>query len=167
MERDKGVAAEVLDSQGSYGGILTQLPSWQNPDHHKSCGRSYEEVHEKTQPSILLVTFFAALIAMPVVIRHVSKRQESIGATTQSETVTARYGFHFQEVAKAAGMTFSHQAPTFDPQLNHVMPEVASLGAAVSVVDFDRDGLLIRRHQQWRGSQNRLNATCTDFPGRA
>ena len=106
---------------------------------------------------ILLGTFFVALIATPVVIRHVSKRSESIGATTYSETVTTRYGFHFQEVAKAAHIDFTHQAPTFDPQLDHIMPEVASMGAAVSIVDFDRDGLLdIYVTNSGEGSQNRL-----------
>ena len=32
-------------------------------------------------------------------------------------------------------------APTLDPKLAHIMPQVASMGAAVSVVDVDRDGL--------------------------
>ena len=32
------------------------------------------------------------------------------------------------------------RAPTLDPKLDHIMPQVASMGAAVSVVDFDRDG---------------------------
>ena len=34
-----------------------------------------------------------------------------------------------------------HEGPTLDPKLAHIMPQVASMGAAVSVVDFDRDGL--------------------------
>src|SRR5258705_4595108 len=36
---------------------------------------------------------------------------------------------------------FVHDAPTLDPRLAHIMPQVASMGAAVSVVDVDRDGL--------------------------
>src|SRR5262249_28558105 len=106
---------------------------------------------------IVLCTFFAALIATPVVIRHVSKHNESIGAATYNDTVTARYGFRFQEVAKAAGIHFTHQAPTFDAKLAHIMPEVASMGAAVSIVDFDRDGLLdIYVTSSGEGSQNHL-----------
>src|SRR4030095_9858427 len=31
-------------------------------------------------------------------------------------------------------------APVFDPQLAHIMPQVASMGASVAVADFDRDG---------------------------
>ena len=41
---------------------------------------------------------------------------------------------------KASGIDFTHTAPTLDPKLAHIMPQVASMGAAVSVVDFDRDG---------------------------
>jgi hypothetical protein len=107
--------------------------------------------------SILLCTFFAALITMPVVIRHVSKRNESIGAATHGKTAPTRYGFHFQEIAKAAGLDFTHQAPRLDPKLDHIMPQVASMGAAVSMVDFDRDGWLdIYVTDSGEGSHNRL-----------
>src|SRR5262245_45249535 len=107
--------------------------------------------------SIVLCTFFAALIVMPVMLKHFSQRNESIGAVTRNDTVMTRYGFHFQEVAKAAGINFTHQAPTFDPQLHHVMAMVASMGAAASIVDFDRDGLLdIYVTNSGEGSQNLL-----------
>jgi len=51
-----------------------------------------------------------------------------------------RYGFHLDESAKASGIDFVHIEPTLDVKLEHIMTEVASMGAAVSVVDFDRDG---------------------------
>lgn len=49
-------------------------------------------------------------------------------------------GFRFEEVARAVGIDFRHQAPTLDPKLDHIMPLVASMGAGVAVADFDRDG---------------------------
>ena len=52
----------------------------------------------------------------------------------------ARFGFRLQESAQAAGIDFVHQAPTFDARLGHIMPQVAAMGAAVAVADFDRDG---------------------------
>jgi hypothetical protein len=68
-----------------------------------------------------------------------------------------RYGFHLQEVAKQAGIDFTHQAPTLDAKLDHIMPIIASMGAAVSVVDFDRDGLPdLYVINSGEGSQNRL-----------
>ncbi len=47
---------------------------------------------------------------------------------------------YLEEVSHAAGIDFVHQAPTLDAKLNPIMPEVASMGASVSIVDFDRDG---------------------------
>src|SRR5512147_2963985 len=52
----------------------------------------------------------------------------------------ARFGFRLEESAKALGVDFTHQAPAFDAQLSHIMPQIASVGAAVAVADFDRDG---------------------------
>ena len=53
---------------------------------------------------------------------------------------STRFGFRLQEVARESGVDFVHQAPVFDPQLSHIMPQVASTGASVAVADFDRDG---------------------------
>jgi len=106
---------------------------------------------------VLLCIFFLALIATPLVIKRLSERHEPIGAATPCDTVIARHGFCFQEVAKAVGLDFTHQAPSLDPQLNHIMPEVAAMGAAVSIVDFDRDGWQdIYVTNSGEGSQNRL-----------
>jgi enediyne biosynthesis protein E4 len=53
-----------------------------------------------------------------------------------------RYGFRLERADAQAGIDFTHQAPTFDARLAHIMPQVASTGASVTVVDFDRDGWL-------------------------
>ncbi|BDI29343.1 hypothetical protein CCAX7_13940 [Capsulimonas corticalis] len=68
-----------------------------------------------------------------------------------------RYGFQFQDVTHAAGIDFIHHAPTLDPALDPIMPEVAAMGAAVSVVDYDQDGwpdLYVTDSSE--GSQNHL-----------
>jgi hypothetical protein len=106
---------------------------------------------------IVLGIFFVALIATPVVLKRVSERQAATGAAHESAAVMARYGFSFQEVAKAAGIEFTHQAPRLDPKLDHIMPQVASMGAAVSIVDVDRDGwqdIYVTNSRE--GSPNRL-----------
>lgn len=86
---------------------------------------------------IALVFLFAALIASPLVYKHIEARSQAASPTTDQ---TNRYGFVFRESSKAAGINFKYVSPVFDPKLKHIMPEVASMGAAVSVVDFDRDG---------------------------
>ena len=84
---------------------------------------------------------------------------EAIGAAPRwrSPKAPSRYGFRLEEVSKASGIDFVHQAPTLDAKLDHIMPQIASMGAAVSVVDFDRDGwqdLYVTNSGE--GSQNRL-----------
>ena len=69
-----------------------------------------------------------------------STRNDPRFAADAKATALERHGFYFEEVARAAGIDFVHRAPTLDPQLAPIMPQVASMGASVSVVDFDRDG---------------------------
>jgi len=87
----------------------------------------------------VLIAFLAAQLAFPLVYKRLQARAKE-PMTVDPATVLARYGFRFQESAKAAGIDFTHTAATFDPKLSHIMPQVASMGAAVSIVDFDRDG---------------------------
>ena len=52
----------------------------------------------------------------------------------------ANPGFVLRDATKAAGLTFVHKRPSFDPKIANVEPHVAALGASVSVTDFDNDG---------------------------
>jgi hypothetical protein len=52
----------------------------------------------------------------------------------------ANPGFMLHDAAAAAGITFVHHRPSFDPRIANVEPHVAALGASVSVADFDNDG---------------------------
>ena len=78
-----------------------------------------------------------------------------------------RFGFRLQESAKAMGVDSTHQAATFDARLDHIMPQVAAMGASVTVADFDRDGWQDFYVTSSEGSLNRLyrnngNNTFTD-----
>jgi hypothetical protein len=81
---------------------------------------------------------FAGLLAAPLVYKRIALANRHDTDQGQA-TALARYGFHFEEVSKASGIDFVHTAPTLDAKLSHIMEQVASMGAAVSVVDFDRD----------------------------
>jgi enediyne biosynthesis protein E4 len=89
---------------------------------------------------IILGLLFGALLMTPLVIRRVSARRDADRAKTDAKRALARHGFYLQEVSHAAGINFVHQSPKLDPKLDPIMPEVASMGASVSIVDFDRDG---------------------------
>ena len=89
---------------------------------------------------VILWVAFVAMLLTPLVIQRLSARREAVQAKLDESQALARYGFHLQEVSQQAGVHFVHQAPTLDPKLDGIMPQVASMGASVSVVDFDRDG---------------------------
>ena len=89
---------------------------------------------------ILLAVVFVALLATPLVLKRLAARREAHNTRLDASEALARYGFHLQEVAQASGISFVHQAPTLDHKLDHIMPQVAAMGAGASVVDFDRDG---------------------------
>jgi enediyne biosynthesis protein E4 len=84
--------------------------------------------------------FFIGLLATPFVIKRISAARDSDKTKADSKTALARHGFYLEEVSHAAGIIFVHQSPKLDPKLDPIMPEVASMGASVSIVDFDRDG---------------------------
>jgi hypothetical protein len=89
---------------------------------------------------ILVGLFFIALLATPFFIKRMSARREADRSKVDAKTALARHGFFLEEVSHTAGINFIHQAPKLDPKLDSIMPEVASMGASVSIVDFDRDG---------------------------
>ena len=85
----------------------------------------------------LLLALLAALLAAPLVIKRLAKTDEQ---RLPEVAALDRYGFALQEVSNACGINFVHEAPHLDAKLQHIMPQIASMGAAVSIVDFDRDG---------------------------
>jgi hypothetical protein len=89
---------------------------------------------------ILVSIFFAVLLMTPIVVRRFSGRQASAQAKLDTKAALANHGFYLTEVSHSSGIDFVHQGPTLDPKLASIMPEVASMGASVSIVDFDRDG---------------------------
>jgi enediyne biosynthesis protein E4 len=88
----------------------------------------------------ILVLFFIGLLATPFVIKRMSARREADRSKFDATTALERHGFYLEEVSQAAGISFVHQSPKLDPKLDPIMPEVSSMGASVSIVDFDRDG---------------------------
>jgi hypothetical protein len=73
------------------------------------------------------------------------------------EEALRRYGFYLTESARQARLDFTHEAPTLDEKLSHIMPIIASMGAAVSVVDFNNDELLdVYVVTSKEGGKNRL-----------
>src|SRR5580658_2258209 len=89
---------------------------------------------------VLVGLLFIALLATPLAIKRMSVGRDADRSKIDAKTALARHGFYLEEVSHAAGINFVHQSPKLDPKLDPIMPEVASMGASVSIVDFDRDG---------------------------
>src|SRR3569832_692422 len=89
---------------------------------------------------VVLAVVFIFLLAVPLVMKRMAARRAQVNTSVTGTAALNRYGFYLQEVSKSAGVNFKHEAPTLDHRLDHIMPQVASMGAAVSVVDFNRDG---------------------------
>src|SRR5262252_5059118 len=83
---------------------------------------------------------WAAVLVASIAGLVVLDRASTARGTVTSADGQRRFGFSMREVAREVGVSFVHQGPTFDQRLNHIMPQVASMGAAVAVADFNKDG---------------------------
>ena len=102
------------------------------------------------RPAVAVV--FVAMLATPAIIRWSKAR-----ATHAAAPGDYRYGFQLTESSRAAGIDFVHDGPTLDSKLAHIMPQVASMGAAISIADVDADGHLdLYVTNSKEGSANRL-----------
>jgi hypothetical protein len=113
---------------------------------------------------IFLILFFS-LVGATFVLREYLPGTAAKEPFDRDAAMT-RYGFCLEEVAKSCGIDFKHQSPTLDARLKHIMPIIASMGASVSVVDFDRDGwpdLYVVNSGE--GSKNRLYRNKGDGSG--
>jgi len=88
---------------------------------------------------IAWVVWTFLLVASLVAVRALNQR-EVVSLPGDESVSDLRFGFQLGESAKRRGVDFVHEGPTFDSRLDHIMPQVASMGAAVAVADFDKDG---------------------------
>ncbi|MGE3468258.1 MAG: CRTAC1 family protein [Pyrinomonadaceae bacterium] len=91
----------------------------------------------KHLPKVLLLIFFLGLLAVPFALQ---RAYEPDVKTADTADALRSYGFYLEDVAARSGVNFRHQSPRLDPKLENIMPIIASMGAAVSIVDYDRDG---------------------------
>lgn len=93
----------------------------------------------ETVSRILAAVIFAVLISIPFGMRTYSNWMNSEEYTGREE-VLQRYGFYLEDVTQASGVDFRHHRATVDEKLSHILPQISSVGASVSVADFNNDG---------------------------
>lgn len=90
---------------------------------------------------ILVSTFFIMLLSVPIMLGLKSIPAKKTQSNKQAKnTAIDLFGFYLEEVNDAIGVDFVHQPPTLDSKLEHILPQIASVGASVSVCDFNQDG---------------------------
>src|SRR5688500_8236083 len=101
--RDTWKTIRCIASMPRIGSTITRATSPRNASTRRCTCRKLSEASMKRHiPGILLGIFFVLLIAVPVVLKRVSAPHAPGGAAR--DTVIERYGFYFQEVARAAGI---------------------------------------------------------------
>lgn len=96
-------------------------------------------MQRKKLPYIITTIIFAVLL----ISTAMSSRQRLFNGkknTVEKEEALKKYGFYLQPVNRQANIHFRHGSPDLDPKLEHIEPQIASMGASVSIVDFDNDG---------------------------
>lgn len=84
----------------------------------------------------LITLFFLAQLVAVWALNHSGPQAKDEGA----EAALRNYGFYLKECARDCGIDFKHESPReLDKKLSHIAPIIASMGAAVSVVNYDRD----------------------------
>jgi hypothetical protein len=93
----------------------------------------------ETVTRILAAIIFALLISVPFLMRTYNEWAAS-GEYSGMEEVQQRYGFYLEDATEAAGVDFTHRRAGVDEQLGHILPQISSVGASVSVADVNNDG---------------------------
>ncbi|KAA5543153.1 CRTAC1 family protein [Roseiconus nitratireducens] len=95
----------------------------------------------RLQRTLITIIFAALLVGPAAYLRWSQESGERASAASESSPdVLQRYGFRLKEQARDAGVDFTHQPLRLDQRLDHIAPQIAAMGASVSVVDFDQDG---------------------------
>ncbi len=98
-------------------------------------------MERKAAKTITAVIFIGLLVATYFLSRNDSfANGNAVVDSRQKEEALKKYGFYLEPVNKGAGITFTHVCPDVDPKLEHIKMQIASMGASVSVCDFDNDG---------------------------
>jgi hypothetical protein len=92
----------------------------------------------KKTPKILTIIIFVGLLIGTVLPSR--KKLLHLGDARQKELALKNYGFYLEPVNKEANIDFRHLCPKLDPKLKNIEAQIASMGASVSIVDYDKDG---------------------------
>jgi enediyne biosynthesis protein E4 len=89
---------------------------------------------------IIVTLLFAGMLAIPALLVGLSRKSAKGGQVLAIKATMDKFGFYLLEVSAQTGVNFIHHSPKLDPRIDPILPQIASMGASVSVCDFDNDG---------------------------
>lgn len=93
---------------------------------------------QKKIPRIITIIIFTGLLIGTALSSK--KRSVSADDAHRKDFSLKKYGFYLEPVNHLAGIDFRHLCPEVDNKLKNIEAQIASMGASVSIVDYDRDG---------------------------
>ncbi len=92
----------------------------------------------KLAKTITTILFVALLASTLLFSGQQSYQLEN--TSLKKERSVSKQGFYLEPLNKELGIDFVHSAPDLDPKIKHIERQIASLGASVSICDYDNDG---------------------------
>ena len=110
--------------------------------------------NKKGLAKIITALLFGGLLLSSILF---SEHSLSEFFNTRKNKIDKKLGFFRQLDNDSLGIVFKHLPCRLDPKLNHIEPLISSMGASVSICDFDNDGWNdIYFTNSQTGSQNAL-----------
>lgn len=99
-----------------------------------------DPMKQNVKKQSLAIIIFVMLLSVPFGIKKYDEVVNAVFLGEMSEVIE-RYGFYLEDVTDQIGVNFIHQRATVDEKLHHILPQISSVGASVSIVDFNNNGL--------------------------
>jgi len=88
---------------------------------------------------IIVTVLFVLLLFVPFGIEKYNEWSgDEVGG--DKEDILNRYGFFLEDATADLGIDFQHHRATVDEQLQHILPQISSVGASVTISDVNADG---------------------------
>lgn len=91
-------------------------------------------------PQLITAIIFLILLAGSALVSRQDLLTVNGNSLQREEQAMNKYQFFLKPVNDEANIHFRHQSPLVDSKLKPIERQIASMGASVSVVDFDNDG---------------------------
>jgi hypothetical protein len=83
---------------------------------------------------------FIGILSLPIFLENRFEVLDTPVEAIDTLAALGKFGFYLEEVSDPSNVRFEHLSPKLDPLFNPILPQIASMGASVSVADFDNDG---------------------------